>query len=468
MTHPAAPAPGRRSAARRGRLNVTMVLAVLLPVLCAVALSVVRPGAAVEGEHPPARTALTRATLACPSALAGAPGVAITTAGQGGGSVTVGLGKDAASADVVRGQVTSVTADPGPVAVTGQDASAPGLVAGRFGDREEAAVSCPMPAAHAWFTGVGAGAGHTSVLQLVNPDAGTALADITVYGRSGPIDVPRLLGVSVSGHSSVQLDLASLVPRRDELALEVTSSRGRIGATVLDRVDPVGARTLTEDWLPAQAEPATHNLLMGLAPGSGRRTLVIANGGDSEVRADVRIVTDRSVFAPEGVDEVRVAPQSVERVPVAGVLDPAIKAGALGLEVRASGPVSATLRSYAGGDLSHAVPGPILDGASTVLLPPGDDGVRKTLLLAGAAHAGAVQVVARSASGQKLQRTRVDITPDRGASLDLPAGTVLVTVTPARTTLSGAVLVAHRGAAVLPLTLPVLNGLVPAVRPGLP
>ena len=43
----------------------------------------------------------------------------------------------------------------------------------------------PPPAAVRWFTGVGAGASHRSVLELTNPDAGTAVADVTVLGRAG-------------------------------------------------------------------------------------------------------------------------------------------------------------------------------------------------------------------------------------------------------------------------------------------
>lgn len=211
---------------------------------------------------------------------------------------------------------------------------------------------------------------------------------------------------------------------------------------------------------------------MGLAPGTGRRTLVVANGTDSEVRADVRVVTRDSVFAPKGLPEIRVAPQSVERVSLSSVLGPAIPDGATGLLVSASGPVTATLRSVVAGDLSHAVAGDVLDGPATVLLPTGGKDVDKTVELAGATRTGSVSVVARSASGEELDTTRVDITPDRGVSVKLPAGAVLVTVTPERTSVTGAVLVTATGkvtgAAVVPLRLPALNGLVPDVRPGLP
>lgn len=473
MSHSAPAAPGRRSTRRGFRLDLTTVLAVGLPILCALGLLLVQGPATDDVDHPPTRVALTLATIVCPSALADADDVALTSATDDArGQVQVGLGNEQRAADLAAGQVTTVAGLDGPVAVTGEDETAPGLVAGRFGTKEPTAIACSAPAPHAWFTGVGAGAGHTSVLELANPDSGTAVADITVYGRGGVVEAPRLRGVSVPGGTSVRLDLGSVIPRRDELAIEVVASRGRLGATVLDRYDEVGAAELTQDWLPAQAEPATDNLLMGLAPGGGRRTLVVANGTDDEVRADVRVVTDDSVFAPKGLPEIRVAPRSVQRIAVSSVLGPAISDGATGLLVTSTGPVTATLRSFADGDLSHAVADQTLDGPATVLLPEGGKGTDKTVRLAGASRTGAVTVVARSASGKELDRTRVDITPDRGVTVELPADAVLVTVTPERTTVAGAVLVRVSGkgggAAVVPLTAPATNGLVPDVRPGLP
>jgi hypothetical protein len=319
-----------------------------------------------------------------------------------------------------------------------------------------------------WFTGVGAGAGHRSVLELTNPDSGTAVADITVHGRSGVVDVPRLRGVSVAGGTSVRLDLASIVPRRDELALHVVAARGRIGATVLDRYDRIGSEDVTEDWLPAQDSAATDNLLMGLAPGQGRRALVVANDTDDEVRADLRVVTAQSVFRPQGLPEIRVPAHSVQRVDVSGVLGPAIAKGGTGIVVTSTGPVTATVRSIVGRDLSHTVPVQALEGAATVLLPTGDAGVTKTVELAGADRSGTVTVVSRSASGEQLDSADVEVSPDHGITVELPAGARLVTVTPERARIAGAVLVTGGGAAVVQLRRPATNGLVPSVGPGLP
>lgn len=465
-------APGRRSAARRTRVNPTAVLAVVLPLLTAAAVWLVRPAEHQAAVHPPETTNLTSATLVCPSSLPGARTVEVTSAAADvGGSVSVGLGADGAALDIASGRVASVVAA-GPTVVTGTDDTAPGLVATRIGEDEVATGACITPRSEQWFTGVGAGAGHTSVLELTNPDAGTARADVTVYAGAGIVDAPRLRDVSVPGHSTIRLDLSRLIPRRGDLALEVNTVRGRIGASLLDRFDRVGSAPLTRDWLAAQTEPTTEGLLLGLASGTGPRVLVLANGGDDEARAEVRVVTADSVFAPEGLDEVRIPPHSVRAVTLTAELADVGK-DALGLAVSSSEPVTATLRSETDGDLSHAVIGQPIEGTATALLPSGTDRGRtatdKTLVVAGADRAGTVTVVSRAADGTELDTQTVEITPDHGVAVDLPADAVLVTATPARTRVTGSILVARRdGATVVPLVVAPTNGLVPDVRPGLP
>lgn len=458
--------PGARTSRRRVEINTTTVLATVLPLLTVGALLLVRPDATPTPVHPPDRTALTRASVVCPSALPGAGPAYLTTAQEGAdGEVMVGAGEDTEPAPLQWGRITDLDQGVGPLSILGEGDLAPGLVAARFGGQQLAATTCTAPAPDQWFTGVGAGARHTSVLELVNPDSGPAVADVTVYGRAGVIDVSRLRGVSVPGHGSVRLDLGEVIPRRDELALHVVTSRGRLSASVLDRNQKLGRGGTSEEWLPAQVEPSTDNLLLGLAAGNaGTHTLVLANGGVDEVRATVRIVSTSSVFAPEGLDEVRLAPESVTKISLTGPVTAALPDGASGVEVQSSAPVTATLRSLSGGDLSHAVAGTPVHAGSTVLVPEG----AKQVLLAGADRAGAVTVVARSATGDQLVRTRAEVAPGRGTVVKLPARATLVTVLPERTGVTGAVQVSGNGTAVVPLTELVLSGLVPDVRPGLP
>lgn len=460
------PTPGRRSSSGGPALDTTTVLAVLLPLLTIAALLLVRPAADERPARPPELTPLSRVLLVCPGAADGAAGeVRLSSTGQGTRGTARLRSETGSGRSPVRPRRASVVdGGAGPLVVAAEDALAPHLVGARSAERPLAHAACRPSAPEVWFTGVGAGARHSSVLELVNPDAGPALADVTTYGGGGVLDVPQLRGVAVPGRSSVRLDLAAVVPRRGELALRVVTARGRIAASVLDRYDALGAGPTTAEWLPGQGEPSTANTLLGLPAGSGQRMLVLTNPGEDEARASLRVIDEESVFTPQGTREIRVPPGSVKRVKLTGELLAVLREGALGLQVDATSPVTATVRSLTGGDLSHAVAGPTVTESATVLVPEGD----KRLLLAGADAVGVVTVTAWSASGKRLTRQRTELQPGRGADVSLPEGAVIVTVEVERSSVVASVLVAGRGVAVAPMVEQVRNGLVADVAPGLP
>ncbi|MGZ4448660.1 MAG: DUF5719 family protein [Nocardioides sp.] len=459
--------PGARSVRRRVDLDVTTVLAVLLPVLTLLAVLLVHAGSTTPPVDKPELTKLTGASVVCPAGVAGSSDPVVSTDEQGAsGQVEVAHGTDTTQATLTEGQATRVGApSQDPMVVTGSGALAPGLYGARFGSPKQlAATPCTPTAPDQWFTGVGAGAGHTSRLELVNPDAGPAVADVTVYGRAGTLDVPRLRGVSVPGHSSVRLDLGSIVPRRDELTLHVVTSRGRLASDVLDTFAIIGGSAPSDDWLPPQTEPTTSALLLGTPDGPGARTLVLANPGQDETRVSVKFVSPQSVFSPEGLHEVRLAPGAVKRVSLTDALTKAAKQGTFGIQVEATSPVTATLRSFVSGDLSHATVGSPVTTDTAAVVPRGD----KKLFLAGATGVGSVTVVSRSADGTELSTQHADLKPGAGTVVDVPAKAELVSVVPSGTSVVAAIRVTGPGTAVLPLADLVRNGLIPGVRPGLP
>ncbi len=455
----------------RRRFGADVVLAVVLPVACALALFLLQPDRGQPGGQSPVETALTSASLVCPSALPGTDadllGVSTLGAEPGNrvkGDVQVGLGDAAGAVRVRSGRVSTAAPGTGPAAVTGTGDLAPGLVAGRSQSTPLAAVDCAPPVADQWFTGAGAGATHDSVLELVNPNAGRAIADVTVRGPGGVLDVPALRGVTVPGYSSTRLDLGQVVPRRGELSLEVHTGRGRLAVYVVDAYDELGSGVRVQDWLSAQAEPSQDNVLLGLAQGAGERTLVLANPGADEVRATVKVVTPTSVFSPSGLEPVRVAPDATEAVSLDDVLAQAIQDGATGVLVESTGPVTATLRQVVGGDLSLLSAAPALVTTAAAVVPAGP----KRLLLAGPDAVGVATVTAYAANGKQLDQQRIELAPDAGADVALPDDAALVTLTPERTSVRAAVMFSGTGTAVVPLRELVLTGLVPDVRPGIP
>jgi hypothetical protein len=455
---------GRRTAAGR-RISPTVVLALLLPLLTVGALALVQPDPRQESGRAAAAVPVEQADLVCPPALGSRSGVAVAPAGrldEGSAAVDSGSGQSE-DVELRTDSVTTLTDRRDATYVRARGAVSAQLLAARFEPTGLAASECALPRPGYWFTGVGADADHASVLQLANPDAGPAVADVTVLGPRGPLDVPELRGLTVQGGRTVTVDLAEAVPTRAELALEVVVSRGRLGVTLADAIPALGTRELTRDWLPPSREPATDQLLLGLADGEGRDTLGLANPGDDEVRVEVRVVTADASFVPEGLEEVAVAPGSVESLPLTEQLRGRAAEGALGVELRATGPVTAGLASVVEGD---RVLTPVVERVGnpiTSLVPPGGS----SLVLGGAERAG-VAVVAAYDDGKLLEEKRVELTEGSGGRVDLPDRTTLVRVTPRRTTVAAALVGTGNGATVLPLQELVRTALVPDVRPGLP
>ncbi len=470
--------PGRRSRAAtpgRRRPDVTTVLAVVVPLLTVLALLTVQVDPDLPGPVAPERTTLTRSTTTCPGL--DAP-VVLTTTGEASGEVEVRRGGDVAEVTIEPGTPTNApdaagaTADL-PAEVTGQDDLAPGLVVGRFPeDGEPTAPECRDPRPDQWFTGVGAAPRQSSVLELTNPDGGPAVADVVVHGPRGIVDAPSLRGVAVPGQGVVRVELAEEVPRRGALALHVTTTRGRVGAAVLDRFDDLGAGASGAEWAASQADPAEEVLLLGLPGDAALRDLVVANASADQARVTVSVVTPDSVFTPDGSPELDVDPQATASLDLAEVLTGAGLDDVVGLRLESSRPVTAALRTVVEGDLAVTPAAETLTrGGSTTLLPAG----AVELVVAGASTEGSVVVLPRDADGAPLgppDGLRADLVPDRASELALPEGTRLLEVRLRGTDAAASVVVRGAdgggGGAVVRLHDLETTGLVGAVRPALP
>lgn len=476
MSHGAV--PGRRShAAAPGprRPDVVTVLALVVPLLTVLGLLAVDVDLAAPDAVPPERATLTRSTTTCPGL--DAPVVLATTTDVQG-EVVVRRGSDVAQVPVGPDAPSTAvdapaSADALPAEVTGQDDLAPGLVAARFpavGD--PTAPECRDPRPDQWFTGVGASPGQPSVLELANPDAGPAVADVVLHGPSGIVDAPSLRGVAVPGQGVVRVELAEVVPRRGDLALHVTTTRGRVGAAVLDRFDDLGAGASGSEWAASQGDPAEDVLLLGLPGGEARREVVVANTTDDAARVRLSVVTADSVFTPEGSPGIEVDPQGTATLDLDGVLAGSALDDVVGLRLESSRPVTAALRTLVEGDLAVTPAAEALtQGGTTTLLPTG----ATELVLAGSSAEGTAVVVPRDADGAPLGpagRLRTRLAPDRASVLALPAGTRLLEVRLRGTEAAGSVVVRGEdgggGAAVVRLHDLETSTLVGAVRPVLP
>lgn len=453
------PAGRRRAVATaRRRPGPLTVLAVLIPLLTIAALALVRAPEAQDPARPPDAAPQSRSTVVCPASIGRSTVWVASAEGASGEVLTRTGGED----DALRlGAGTETLTVDRPVSIQGEDDLAPGLLAARAGQGR--ATACTDPAPEEWFTGVGAAAEHSSVLSLTNPDKGPAVADVTVLGADGPVDVPALRGVRVTGGRTATFDLSEVVPSRDALALRVVVTRGRLGAHVHDVVDTLARGGRSEEWLPGQAEPAATSYVVGLGGKRGDRTLTVANPGDSETRVEVRLVSEESEFAPAGLEEVVVDPQSVTEVDLSRVLGGRAGRGTFALRLDATAPVTAALRTFVAGDLSLAVAGPQVAERAAIVVPEG----AKRLVLAGSTAPGVLTWQAFDAAGRARGEERIEIDPGTGERLPLPSRATLVELTVERSEVVGSVEVGPPGLAVIPMRELVSVSQVPDVEPAL-
>lgn len=453
---------GRRTGGRGRRFDVTWLLAVVLPLLTVGALALVGDPETVDEDRPPAAAPLTRSTMVCPSPE-GDSSVGLAHSDPDlQGTVEQRVPREG-GVDLAAGRTTLLTPAQGrgPVALVAEDELAPGPLAGRWGSA--GTVACGEPRPESWFTGVAAGPERSSTLELVNPDNGPAVADVTVLTPTGPREVSALRGIRVPGKSSREFDLGTVAPSRQDLALRVQVARGRLGASVLDVADPVGAGAVVRSRMTGQPEPATTSYLPGVGGDWRDTTLSVANPGDDEARVSLKLVSARSEFAPEGVEEVRVAPGSVAQVDLGDVLAGPAGGDTLGLRLDASAPVTADVRGTREGGPVHAVTGTPLDERGGAVLPEGP----KRVVLAGPAGLGTARVVARDRGGKVVEKQKVELDPGRGVVVELPEAAQVVVVEVAKTRVHAVVEVRGPRPSLVPLAPLALTGEVPDVRPAL-
>src|SRR4051794_563937 len=249
--------PGKRVRAgevvrrrRTPRLDVVSALGVVIPLATVGVLAFAQQPPVHTTSHPPALTRLTGATIVCPASVPASPHGSVSTASGSSGEVTVGTGAERTTVSVSTGAVTPLPG-PGTAIVRGADDVAPGLLGLRSGTAPLTTQDCSVPSSGQWFVGLGAGPRRDSVVELVNPDAGRADADITLYGNR-PFTNRHLHGITIPAHKTVRLDLGKMVPRRVLLSAQVQVTRGRLAVHVLDSRINLLNHELVSEWVPRQ------------------------------------------------------------------------------------------------------------------------------------------------------------------------------------------------------------------------
>lgn len=386
----------------------------------ALLVAVVGAGQVMSPEPAPVRASaeapVLGVTAVCPDLRQDGPLRTRVSAGAaegpaGPGSVTARLLRDrrpAAALPVTRpGQVAIGVADEldgDALVVRGTGALAPALEVEqvtrgeRGSQRGFAALRCEAPRTDAWYVGGSTRVGEGALLLLVNPDDSPAVVDVRVWTSTGPVDARPGRGIAIGPRARTALQLDTLAPDRDLLAVHVTAVRGRF-AGGLRHVRFDGQVPRGVDWVPRSEPPAREVVVAGLPAGPGRRALLVSNPGEDDTTVSVELVTDDGQVLPPELQALAVPAGTTVAPDLSTLLadtpaavrvrsegGPVLAAGfvndALFEQGRPSGPVREL--SYAAATLPLSGPALLTD---VVLEPP----VESTLLVS--ALAGDARVV---------------------------------------------------------------------------
>jgi uncharacterized protein DUF5719 len=299
-------------------------------------------------------------------------------------------------------------------------------------DRGLSLASCERPGSTAWFAGVNSSETGTAEVVLLNADAADATVDLTVYGSAGRVSSPGSRGIVVPAHSRRVVPLGPLFAAEQAVSLQVSTSAGRVAATVRQRVRDTDGRPAGSDWLPPTAAPATAVVIPGLPHGKGARDLVVVNPGERTASVALQVLGADGPIAVPGLETIDLPPQTSRLIGLAGPLAEAPVGLRLSSEQKiTAGVISGNGADAATADISAQVATPALTGPAVLALSPGQRLAPVLHLTGGIAEPGRVRVVVRTPGGKQLLARTVDVPGFADATVRLPRATdVLIELEP--------------------------------------
>ncbi|WP_405056159.1 DUF5719 family protein [Kribbella sp. NBC_01505] len=402
----------------------------------------------------PARTVVNRTALACP-ALTGdkqtavvngvAPALPEGTPTASGDESPLSIIPLASTADpvgslLVRGKIGSSTATSKPQTLSIRGTGP--LAAGAVGTSTTVATTgvnagmasapCQLPGSDFWFVGASTAADRRDVLTLTNLDSVNAAVNVTIYSNKGRLDVPSARGLVIPARSTYELFLEQAARSQKDLALHVESTGGRVAPALRDYASKANKTPAGVDWIAPAPAPATKVSVPGAAPGTGLRTLVLANPTDLQATISLTVNGPNGPFKPAGLETVRLPAGAVSSIKLEAVLH----GDASGISLASDQPVVASLRmtDKGGSDFASMSAGEPLTGPAYLVLPAHKQPA--VLQLTAPGKASSVKVDLRDAAGKSLASRTVDVVA--GATTQIPmkaaAGPTYLTVEQTRGT----------------------------------
>jgi hypothetical protein len=280
----------------------------------------------------------------------------------------------------------------GGVEINATGAMAQGLAVEQTSPGGITTAQCGSPGTSFWFIGPGQSSAADIELYLMNTDGQAAAAQVTAVTdvtKGGPVVGAADDGISVPAHSMVTQSLGGLLQSSKIVALNVSTSFGRVVAAV--RVSKSG--TDQGGWLPQAAAPATTQVIPGLPSTSGSRELYIAVPGEDAAAVKVTAVTSRGSYQPTGGTGIELLGDTANEISL-----PSLGGVATAIKISSSVPVVAGVLVPGGPagmpDAVAASAGPVQEQGVLLASPVGSAGSTDLVLSAPAGAASARVVVA--------------------------------------------------------------------------
>jgi hypothetical protein len=303
-----------------------------------------------------------------------------------------------------------------------------------------AADACAEPSNDSWLVGGSTEVGRTTLLLLSNPTSVTAAVAVEVFGEHGLVSSSVSKGVFVEAGEQRILSLAGLAPDLVAPVVHVTSTGGKVLASlqhsVMRTLTPAGIEIVNASAVPATTQIMTGVVLTGQQASAGSENGAVSSDLEPAVRVVVpgtvsTTVHVRIIPASGKVSEVQatVSAQTVVQFPFAGIPD-----GTYTVEVTGDQPIVAGVRtvqsSPTGGDFTWVSSVAPL-GASVVVPVPAGPGATLALF-----NSGSAPVTATLAKGNSAP---VTVTVAAGAFVTRPLTTGAVYTLEGATGLLGGV-----------------------------
>jgi hypothetical protein len=224
------------------------------------------------------------------------------------------------------------------------------------------AITCLAPVASQWFVGATADVTSKGTLTLVNSGLGKALISVTVFTENGP-QADQLFAVKANSFTAIQL--ATLAPGSQSLAIHVLPQTGRVNAFVTDERGR-GLQTLGGDTVNSLESPAKNLVIPAIPQQTGKNsslphTLRILIPGDVGAPINVEITSTDGTFSPSGIDGMMIPAGKVVDLP----LDVIMQSGKFALHLSSERPFVASVftktNSLGRSDFLWSTPAPQLE-----------------------------------------------------------------------------------------------------------